>query len=399
MDSHREAPRPPWRAVGALAVLLGLAPALLLAGEWSTERRLSRTDGQVGQTAVAVTGCTVYVAWLDNSEFFWKVFFARSRDGGTTWSQARRVAVADENSIIGLALAADGRRVHLAWQQYRSEGSQIFYQRSVNRGRSWRPAQLLSDQAFENGSPTIAADGRHVYVAWRTEAGAEGLGRLRFARSANRGRRFDQDWMTGSTAAGWAPLLAVSEDRLHFVYGRSRPLGNGEWQHRILHRQSDSHAVHWSGKRRVPKLPGAPVDLTVEGDRIQMVLASGGYKTSDSRHHGSADGGRSWTEGSLLNRALSDATTPTVAATGEHVYAAWIEDWFEFGPLLYRRSSDGGQTWSDVDQIVEHARGPALVAVAEGQACAGDVHLAYGRYLNLSNRSRMEIFYRRTSPD
>lgn len=390
------------RRLLALGLFLGLSPALLV-GDWTPEKRLSRTPGSANHLAIAASGCSVYVAWRDDTDFFWKVFLSRSRDSGTTWTTAKRVAAADENSIIDLALAAQGRRVHLFWEQYRSEGSRLFYQRSMNRGRSWRPAQLLSDETLDSDAPTIATDDRHVYVAWRSALDSPedptGLERrLRFAHSANRGRRFEQRWLTGTPVVAWGSHLAVSAGRLHFVFGRSERLAE-EWRSRVFHRHTDSRGLRWSKKHLVSNALGHPTDISVEGDRVHLVLGAGGYKTAKSWYRRSDDGGRSWTAEHLLNHGSMDASGAVVAATGEYVNAAWIEDWSEWGPLRYSRSEDGGQTWTETARVVDLARSPAIATVPEGEACAGDTHLVYSRYLDRSVNARMEVFYRRASPD
>lgn len=377
-----------------LGVLLGLMPALVMA-EWLPERRLATTSGRSEQAVLAASGCNVYAAWLDNTDFFWKVFFARSRNGGVTWSKAKRIATAEVGSIVNLDLVADGRRVHLVYEEYGAEASRVFYQRSLNRGRTWRESQLLSDASLDSGSPTVVTQGTDVHVAWTVRVQARDAAhfpdvRLRLARSENRGRDFtSQRWISRPFGGTRSPRLVAEDDRLHLIWARVERKERG-WVGGIYQRRSDSQGTKWTKRARVSAALASPSSLVAEAGRLHLAWSTGGYKESHAYYQRSDDRGASWSGAYRVNEDPLYAVSPTVAASGDDVQIVWVDNWLAEGPLHYDRSLDGGATWLPVESLGRVAGWPAIVAVPQGGACGGETHLVY---------ASGDVFYRRTTAE
>jgi hypothetical protein len=143
--------------------------------------------------AVDASG-TIYVVWLvtvgENG-----VYFARSVDGGLTWSPSRKIwnwpslvttnspTSPDTDDGTKLDLAADTRagregHIHMAWtQDYNEEYTKvgINYATSSNGGDSWNPKKRIAEgipgwelRAYNLGMAFYHGD---IYIAWENAFG------------------------------------------------------------------------------------------------------------------------------------------------------------------------------------------------------------------------------------
>lgn len=89
--------------------------------------------------------------------------------------------------------------------------------------------------------------------------------------------------------------------------------------------------------------------------------SSAGFDRVFARQTG--DGGVSWSSASPISGTTSEAGYPAVATNGLSVYAAWIDGY----GVKYRRSADGGATWSDEVSISDwHKQLNPSIAVLNG---------------------------------
>ena len=101
------------------------------------------------------------------------VYFNRSVDGGATWLPADvrldRDAPGADNSWLG-DLTCSGRTVCAVWQDDRTFSVEIRFNFSNDAGETWEASDLRLDTdgsptAF-SGPPRMGQDGRNVYVVW-----------------------------------------------------------------------------------------------------------------------------------------------------------------------------------------------------------------------------------------
>ncbi|MGE0443106.1 MAG: sialidase family protein [Gemmatimonadales bacterium] len=192
-------------------------------------------DGEFGRyrndhaLAVAPDG-TLYVSWLDERVADQiSLAFARSLDGGATWSPTAFVDAESpcECCRSGLAVAGDGR-VFLAWRKKLPGGIRdIVVASSDDRGATWSPPLRAHADDWEvsgcpDAGPSILADADGtLHLAWWT--GKPGGAGVRYVRSPDGGRTWGDPVPLG-VAASSAPshvqlgrlgpdtLVAVWED-------------------------------------------------------------------------------------------------------------------------------------------------------------------------------------------
>jgi hypothetical protein len=159
-----------------------------------------------------------------------EIFFARSVDGGRTFSdpvnlsnspagagKGRLTARHWDNGSLDLAVGPQGR-VHVAWTEY--EG-RLWYRRSADGGARFSAPVLVAGGEGANPAraPALALDDRGaVHLAWTV--GEDGAADIRMASSRNGGRSFGKPRIVApSPGHADAPKLAVdSKGTVHLVY-------------------------------------------------------------------------------------------------------------------------------------------------------------------------------------
>ena len=149
--------------------------------------------------AVAPDG-SVYVVWLDARDYDPKlgdlssVYFARSTDGGKSFSRNVRVA-AHTCSCCRPTVAIDSKgRIYVAWRHNFDDVRDMAVATSVDGGKTFSPLVRVSKDGWvlhgcpESG-PSLLSVGNRLYIAWFT-AGADSRPRVLASWSDDRGRSF-----------------------------------------------------------------------------------------------------------------------------------------------------------------------------------------------------------------
>ncbi len=151
---------------------------------WSAPVR-TREDGWVypgcphaGPSLKVDARGVVHVGWWTGKEGEAGVYYARSEDGGQSFT-AQPIAVGERArpAHVQLALAGDGG-VFVAWDDGLSEMPRVLVRRSADGGRSFGAASTLSDPETAASFPVLAVYGDSVAVAWSQTTAAEHRAKL-----------------------------------------------------------------------------------------------------------------------------------------------------------------------------------------------------------------------------
>lgn len=118
----------------------------------------------------------LYAAWTEYEGGLW---FSRSTDHGASFSQPVRLAGGgDAKPARGPALAVDAAgAVYLAWTVGEDRAADIHLARSVDQGRSFGAPRIVVDSTGHADAPKIAADGRGTVHLVYAESPAGPFGR------------------------------------------------------------------------------------------------------------------------------------------------------------------------------------------------------------------------------
>ncbi len=197
-------------------------------GIFSWLPRLATTDSEPNR---------VYILWQEivfsGGTHGGEIFFARSSDGGKTFSRPMNLS----NTIAGagkgrlsrsywhngsLDLASDAQgNLYAAWTEY--EGA-LRFSRSTDGGESFSeplPIRGGSEANPARGPSLAASAGGAVYLAWTV--GEDKSADIRFAKSADHGRSFDEPRIVARSGGhADAPKIVVDKKgTVHLVYSES----------------------------------------------------------------------------------------------------------------------------------------------------------------------------------
>ncbi|HET8701514.1 MAG TPA: sialidase family protein [Nitrococcus sp.] len=293
------------------------------------------------QIAVDAAG-TVYVAWTRklSKRYSGEIRFSRSDDGGRHFSPP--VTVNDDRTVTSHAFVVlgigAGDRVYLAWLDGRDRlaaeaagrpdaGSALYYAVSRDGGRSFQPNRRLAAATCECCRIALAMDpvGRPVLL-WRGIYGDQirdhSLIAFQDADTPGPIRRVSHDGWRIDACPHHGPGLAVAEDGvIHAAW-----FDNAPERHGLFYARSPDRGAHFS----VPmpfgdydRQAGHPSVLAV-GKRVYLAWQEFDGERTYIRYRRSDDGGRSWTEARQAASTSGWADHPFLVSDGTGIYLSWL---------------------------------------------------------------------------
>ena len=267
--------------------------------------------------------------------------FARSDDGGRTWSAPASVTDTPQpfGSFNFHALQAGrGDTVFAAWLDGRDGKSATYFTRSTDGGRSWQPNVRVHAGESCPCCRTAVAPGRGdtVYAAWRTVAPGQ-VREVVVARSADGGKSWDAPVRTQRD--GWVidgcphagPSLAVdAAGRVHAAWWSGREGAAG-----VFYARSDDGGRTFGAptpmgvaERSRPAHVQLAVAPAADGDAPRVVVAwdDGTRNTPVVRVRVSRDGGTTFGSAEAVSDDDRPATFPVLAIDGTRLALAWTEE-------------------------------------------------------------------------
>ena len=169
---------------------------------WSTPVAITPDTESVGSQILIEEGGAVTVVYFDLAGS--RIRAVRSEDAGATWSPPRTVADVDRAPIPGqrtgeflpsAAIDPSTQTMHVVWQDARRDVADIMHTRSKDAGTTWSDAQRINrgPKGIESFDAAVAAAGGGVHVIFydgRDGRDRDDLYNLYYAQSTNDGRTF-----------------------------------------------------------------------------------------------------------------------------------------------------------------------------------------------------------------
>lgn len=355
------------------AFLLTIAMLMMHAtyAQWKPDVQLT-TDPASGFTmgnaaapnnvwCVAADGNNVHVVWYENRGGNYEIFYNRSVDGGVTW--AGEMAITTKATVVEApAIAVSGQNVHVAWQDMRNTGYEIYYNHSTDGGVTWQATdtRITTNTGTFSWHPCVAVSGSDVHIVWQDNT--PGNWDILYNRSTDGGTTWQPTHTPLTTAAtnSFNPVIAVNGTDVHVAWQDNV---NGNWD--IYYAHSANTGVTWPGANT--QITTATTDewypsIAVAGNKVHLVWRderNGPAGNYDVYYNRSTDGGTTWqTTDYQLTNDVNGSHHPSIAVCDSSVHVVWYDNRITGNwEVFYTRSTDHGVTWPTVITQLTNAAG------------------------------------------
>ena len=167
--------------------------------------------------------------------------------------------------------------------------------------------------------------------------------------------------LTNNAGNSSSPATAVDGSNIYVVWDDNTP-GNYD----IYFKKSDDGGVTWSPNKRLTTNAGARYpSIAVNGPNIYVVWTA--YATPGSFEiyfKKSDDGGVTWSPNKRFTNNAGISWLPAIAADGPNIYVVWQDDTPGNYEIYFKKSDDGGATWSANERLTNNAGTSSYPAIA-----------------------------------
>lgn len=301
------------------------------------------------------------------------IILRASSDGGVTWGPGRYICVCRNTKAQNdpqLAVATNGT-IYAAWLNDYNPG--VVFSKSTDRGVSWSaPVSVKGKGLSFSDKPilTISPGGQDVYIAWNASDSYMSV-------SHDGGATFAARVKTNSDSLYWFAEGGVVAPNGNVFFSESAENQNATGQVKLAVIRSTNGGTNWtttivdtSEQQPACTVPNCPADffasqagIGVDGGGKLMVaytLSNVAGAPKDLYVRTSADNGTTWSARSEIGQNAGDAGFPVIEGVGAGDFRViWQDDrngassWNTW----YRRTTDGGATWSTAVRLSDAASG------------------------------------------
>jgi len=324
----------------------------------------------------------LHLAWADQTEGSPAIFYARSVDGGGSFSSPVVVADGGDAEARGAPAVAGGPAgaVALAWEEKKDGIWRIGFSRSTDGTEFTAPVSVgASARSGDRAQPALAsgADGT-LYLAWR-DLSVGDTGGIFFARAASSASFGDGMEVSSYPEIQQDPVVAVdNQNRVHLAWSDRR---DGPFA--VYYARADD-GDNFGVVKRVSEAEGDHIpSLAVDKDGgVHVAWASSLLYVYHTYYAFSADGGNTFSLGTMVNDpgpsvSLSPPLTAVAVTSDGMAYVAFLTDSIRDGRVIHYDRRSGGAFGEDITVAggpdANTLSGPAIATDSQGR-----VFLAWG---------------------
>ncbi len=109
-----------------------------------------------------------HVVWFTNGKTRKGLFYAKSRDGGKSFTEPAKFGDDARAPSHAVLLAVKGGRLYRAWKEFDGTTTSIMLQMSLNTGESWSAPRVAASTADASDHPLLIEHDGAAYLSWLT---------------------------------------------------------------------------------------------------------------------------------------------------------------------------------------------------------------------------------------
>src|SRR3990167_6038374 len=293
--------------------------------------------GNVGAySSIAVSGSNIYISYYDNTLGKKDLRFARSTDGGNSWTTFPPV---DSTGNVGQysSIAVSGSNVYISYRD--ATKSALKFSKSTDGGVTWLASDIKTVDSVGNVGQhsSIAVSGSNIYISYYDNT----LGKkdLRFARSIDGGNSWTTFLPVDSTGnVGQYSSIEADGSNVYISY---RDVTNTNLK---FAKSTDGVATWPPSNIKTVNFgdTGAYSSIAVSGSNIYI-----SYRDNTNlnlKFAKSTDGGATWNTKTIDSLGNTGNYTSIAAPDANNIYISYRDS--TNGDLKFVKSNDGGATWT-----------------------------------------------------
>jgi hypothetical protein len=112
---------------------------------------------------------TYHVVWYTNGTVRKGLFYARSSDGGKTFSDPMPIGQAARAPSRPYVITGP-QGTAIAWKEFDGEKTSVDLMTSADDGKTWSQPRTIATTSDSSDHPLLVSDGRQYYLSWMTKA-------------------------------------------------------------------------------------------------------------------------------------------------------------------------------------------------------------------------------------
>jgi len=361
--------------------IMGIIGVLLLmqsisAQIWQGTKRLTWNSGESYSPAIAVgPNNHIHVVWDDVTPGNREIYYKRSTNGGTTWT-TKRMTYSVANTVYSNIAVDSNNHIHVVWIDATPLNWEIFYRESTDGGDTWNGAKRLTWNAGNSYYPSVAVNSSsRVNVVWSDNT--PGNYEIYYKRSTDGGATWPgTKRLTWNIGGSFHPTIAVnSTNNIHVTWNDDSYDSNNE----IYYKRSIDGGATWLKYKRLTQNAGdsrSPVIAMGSSNAIHIVWYDETFIIPEIFYRRSTDGGKTWDSVRRLTWNAGNSEYPVIAVdTSSRIHVAWQDNSPGSNEIYYKRSINGGTTWSKYKRITWNSGFSANPAIAVDSS--NNIHLVW----------------------
>jgi S1-C subfamily serine protease len=341
--------------------------------DWTKIIGLSDNNVTSQGPRLAATGNNVYAVWEESHDSTNRIIFAKSTDRGNTFSKPANLTSGVGKDSETPSIAAFGNIVYVAWTDNSLGNFDIFFVKSTDGGNTFSKPLNLSDDPSLSYLPRIATNGKNnVYVVWTDNS--PGNYNILFTRSLDCGASFDKPIILSNLkgVSNFPNIAAYGNDTVYVVWSHKN---NTDFDPSNTENQTQTYDIFFTKSLDRGHTFSKPVNLSndpansqspavavSEMGTVYVVWSDDSIGTYETFFTKSLDRGHTFSKVSVISSNLARSISPSISTYGNNVYVVWSDNTFGNPEIFFTKSLDDGSTFNEASNINED---PGISGVAQ----------------------------------
>jgi hypothetical protein len=281
--------------------------------------------------------------------------------------------------------------IHVFWNYDDPTNKELLYKRSTDGGTTWSGIIQLTWNSGNSSYPSAAADPANgIHMVWKD--GTPGNDEIFYKYSPDNGLTWSAltrlTWSTGCTID--PAVAADSGTGIHVVYSDYKSSNRD-----IYYKRSTNSGSTWSAITRLcwsfsnSDKPSIAVDSC---GGVHVVWEDYSAMNYEIYYKRSTDGGTTWSTLTRLTWNSGESQAPVICAdSGSGIHVVWYDNTPGNYEIFYKRSTDYGASWSGTNRYTWNTGWSNYSVIAAGSG--GGIHILWSD----DTPSNIELYYRNST--